>query len=92
MSTPPSVLGIFFPEPLPPADAGSQYRAFRAVLPFVIITGKVRSITLTAEGKLAIESGEHVEFVPKKDARDQSESHILLAPGGVISPELIAKP
>jgi hypothetical protein len=58
----------------------------------MIITGKVRSITLTAEGKLAIESEEHVEFIPKRDAADQSESHILLASGGVISPELIAKP
>jgi hypothetical protein len=92
MTIPPPVVGLFFPEPLPPEDAGSQYRAFRAVLPFVTITGKVRSITLTEEGKLAITSDEHVEFVPKSDVRDRSESHILLPPGGVISPELIAKP
>lgn len=91
MSTPPSVLGIFFPEPLPPGDAASKYRAFRAVLPFMTIRGKVHSITLTPEGKLVIEGEDHVQFIPKKDAADQSESHILLAPGGVISPELIAK-
>jgi len=91
MSTPSSLKGLFFPEPLPAGDAASKYRAFRAVLPLMIVRGKVRSITLTAEGKLAIDAEEQVEFTPKKYAADQSESHILLAPGGVISPELIAK-
>jgi len=91
MSSPPSVIGKFFTEPLPP-EAASGYRAFRAILPYMIIKGTVRSITLTAEGKLAIDGEGHVQYIPKKDLSDESESHFLLAPGGTISPELIGEP
>lgn len=91
MSSLPSVIGKFFSEPLPP-EAATGYRAFRALLPYMVITGTVRAITLTAEGKLAMDGEGHVQYIPKDDVSDQSESHFLLAPGGTISPELIAEP
>lgn len=92
MSKPSIFLGLFFPEPLPSELATSKYRAFRAILPSLVIRGQLRSVTLTPEGKLSVVVEEQATCVPKKDASDQSESHILLAPGGVISPELIGKP
>jgi hypothetical protein len=94
MSAPSRLLALFSPEPLPPEYAASEYRAFRAVLPYLIITGTAQSITLTPEGKLDIAGAPNgqIHYMPKKDEADESESHILLAPGGTISPELIAKP
>jgi hypothetical protein len=85
----------FHPEPLPLELAASKYhayRAFRAVLPLIVIRGQVRSITLTPQGKLAVVVDDQAKFIPQKDAKDELESYILLAPGGFISPELIAKP
>jgi hypothetical protein len=94
MSNPPRLFAIFSPEQVPAAYAASGYRAFRGVLPGLIIKGAVQSITLTRAGKLTIEvaPNDQVEFIPKDRAGEPSESHILLAPGGTISPELIAKP
>jgi hypothetical protein len=82
MSNPPKLLALFSPEKVPAAYAASGYRAFRGILPGLTIKGTLKSITLTSGGKLTI------EVAPN----DRSESHILLAPGGTISPELIAKP
>lgn len=91
MSAPSMASVRFLPEPLPAKYASSQYRAFRAVLPYLTISGTVKSIVLTPEGKLAIVGApdEQIEFIPKKDASDLSESHLVLVPGGTISAELI---
>jgi hypothetical protein len=93
MSAPARLLAIFSPEPLPPGYEAGKYAAFRGVLPWVVITGTVQFITLTPKGKLKISvaPNEQLNVVPKQDEADQSESHIVLAPGGAISPELIAK-
>jgi hypothetical protein len=94
MSKPSKLLALFSPEKVPAAYATRGYRAFRGILPGLTIKGTVQSITLTPGGKLTIEvaPNDQVEFIPKADAEDRSESHILLVPGGTISPELIAKP
>lgn len=92
VSEPSVLLGLFSPEPLPPEFAARKYRAFRAVLPDMVIMGQFRSITLTPAGKLSVVVDDQAKFIPKKGAADQSESHMWLVPGGFISPELIAKP
>ena len=94
MSNPSKLFALFSPEPVPAAYAASGYRAFRGILPGLTIKGTLKSITLTSGGKITIEvaPNDQCEFIPKTDPGDRSESHILLAPGGTISPELIAKP
>jgi hypothetical protein len=94
MSAPNRLHALLSPEPLPPRFAASEYTAFRGVLPGLTIVGTVQSLTLTPDGKLAITiaPNEQIDVIPKKDATDRSESHIVLAPGGSISPELIARP
>lgn len=82
---------MFSPESLPHELANSNYRAFRAVLPLLIIKGQVRSIRLIAKGKLSVVVGDQATFIPKKDLTGTSESHVFLVPGGFISPELVAK-
>ncbi|MEA2787122.1 MAG: hypothetical protein QOF71_3226 [Candidatus Eremiobacteraeota bacterium] len=78
MSNPSSKFhGLFFPEALPPGYAASEYRAFRAALPELIIIGTAQSIRLAPEGKLAITGAPNaqIEYIPKKDSTDRSESH-----------------